>query len=294
MTQDKRKELQNWRAKRLPEDPPLGVDAEEISRLPAEGRFGTIEERWAQPALAVRTNRANLSQARGLRFKPLSGAVYPPSKQPPPMGHGPTDENFALAHVHGAGGKNARGSMVALKNGAVVYFAGAVVVVRRPGREGERQHFYRGHDDVITSIAVHPEGKIVATGQGGSKPSVHIWDSDTGKEICRTPPFHEGRISCVSFSQDGQQLFTVGEDKFHTVAAWAWQGMHQGKLNYSEKEGDQILENRVDREASATRGWFLKPHDVSTQSVSPQLDLFSGMLAKRLIVRYYKDAGCAC
>ena len=53
----KRKQLQEWRMGRLPEDPPIGVDAEEISQLPAEGRWDTKEKRWAQPALAVRTNR---------------------------------------------------------------------------------------------------------------------------------------------------------------------------------------------------------------------------------------------
>jgi WD40 repeat protein len=254
---ERRKELQTWRTKRLPEDPPIGIDAEEISELPAKGRFDTMEKRWAQPALQVRTNQQQQnSQARGVRFKPLQGVVFPPSKQPPPMEHGPTDQQFGLSHVHGAGGSNARGSMVSLKDGRVAYFVGAVAVVHRPGDPEQQQHFFRGHDAEITCIASHPEGKLVATGQGQgqSGPTVCVWDSESGKELCHLPPFHEGKIICVSFSADGQHLFTVGDDQFHTVAVWAWKGLHAGQQQ-------QSMQNP---------GWSLKPHE-NPHKESPRL-----------------------
>ncbi len=260
----KRKDLQQWRSKRLPEERPIGVDAEEISELPAQGHFGTTEKRWAQPALQVRTNKSQQANVRGVQFKPLQNVVFPPSKQPPPTVHGPVDQHFDLAHVHGAGGVNARASIVSLAGGRVAYFVGAVAVVQSPSPTAsnqqphtagsEQQRFFRGHDAPISCIAVHPEGKLVATGQeqSGSGPRVCVWDSETGRELCHTPPFHEGKIVCVTFSSDGQYLFTVGDDQFHTVGVWAWEGLHQGQMAYQRKQGIQVGHNP---------GWGIKPHD---------------------------------
>ena len=255
----KRKELQQWRSKRLPEERPIGIDAEEISELPAHGHFDTMEKRWAQPALQVRTNQNQQASVRGVQFKPLQGAVFPPSKQPPPMAHGPVDQQFSLLHVHGAGGAHSRASIVSLADGSVAYFVGAVGVVQPSSptditgnqQPAEKQRFFRGHDAAITCIAVHPEGKLIATGQeqGGSGATVCIWDTETGRECCHLPPFHEGKIVCLSFSCDGQHLFTVGDDQFHTVGAWAWEGLHQGKMAFRT------------REQQASPGWAIKPHE---------------------------------
>jgi len=42
------------------------------------------------------------------------------------------------------------------------------------------------HNDDVTAIAFHPDGKYVATGglqPKGEKPYIHIWDSTTMKEV---------------------------------------------------------------------------------------------------------------
>ena len=93
-------------------------------------------------------------------------------------------------------------------HGSAVYFAGAVAVVHE--LQGNRQHFFRGHGtNQITSLARHPAGEIFATGQGGAKPTVCIWNSVNRVELARLPSFHEGRIACMAFSTDGNLLMTV-------------------------------------------------------------------------------------
>ena len=38
------------------------------------------------------------------------------------------------------------------------------------------QSFHMSHKDDIMSIAVHPNGKIVATGEIGPKPLISVWN----------------------------------------------------------------------------------------------------------------------
>ena len=40
------------------------------------------------------------------------------------------------------------------------------------------------HKDDIMSIDVSTDRKLVATGQVGKAPSVHIWDAETGESKC--------------------------------------------------------------------------------------------------------------
>ena len=44
-----------------------------------------------------------------------------------------------------------------------------------PDRHAQR--FFRHHDDDVVSLAVHPDGRHVATGQCGRNPAVLVWDA---------------------------------------------------------------------------------------------------------------------
>lgn len=70
------------------------------------------------------------------------------------------------------------------------------------------------HDQAVTSVAVSPDGKTLATINSNgrtmsSKNSVKLWDMATGKELATFPGHKDGTIS-LAFSPDGKLLATGG------------------------------------------------------------------------------------
>ena len=113
-----------------------------------------------------------------------------------------------------------------------VYALGALGVVYDAARDA--QHFFRGHDDEILSLAVHPSGRWAATGQAGRAPCAVVWETATGKEVARLrhPPGDVGVIAVAFGPGDGDaspgsvpaRLVTVASDAKHTVRVWDWGG----------------------------------------------------------------------
>jgi RNA polymerase sigma factor (sigma-70 family) len=71
-----------------------------------------------------------------------------------------------------------------------------------------------GHTAAITSLAVSPDGSIIAS-TGGDR-TLRLWDTATGKEIKRLPDSTAG-IEAVAFSPDGKRLASAGHG---TVKLW--------------------------------------------------------------------------
>ena len=75
----------------------------------------------------------------------------------------------------------------------------------------------------MTAIALHPNGRIVATGERGRVPKILVWDVATCQTLCTIRGFHERGISQLSFSTSGDVLITIGMDEYNTVALYDWQ-----------------------------------------------------------------------
>lgn len=72
-----------------------------------------------------------------------------------------------------------------------------------------------GHRNNVVTVAISPDGKILATGSWDKR--VMLWNHDTGRWL-RTLDGHQGAVHCVAFSPDGRQLASGSTDS--TVRLW--------------------------------------------------------------------------
>lgn len=87
------------------------------------------------------------------------------------------DATLELEYVHGFRCHDVRNNLRYTADGKLAYCCAGVAVIMDPS-DNTQQHFM-DHTDDIHSIAMHPEGKICATGQIGPKPRLCIWDTTT-------------------------------------------------------------------------------------------------------------------
>ena len=73
----------------------------------------------------------------------------------------------------------------------------------------------RGHEDNVLALAIHPDGRLLASGSQDS--TVRIWHLSSGAELhCLRE--HRGSVNAVAFSPHGRFLATCSHDK--TVRLW--------------------------------------------------------------------------
>jgi WD40 repeat protein len=75
-----------------------------------------------------------------------------------------------------------------------------------------------GHTAMVTSIAVSPDGRLVASGSDDR--SIRLWnvDGSGGLNWVRTLIGHSDKVTTLAFSRDGRWLASSGED--HQVIVW--------------------------------------------------------------------------
>ena len=87
--------------------------------------------------------------------------------------------SLQLEHAYGYRGHDCRNNLLYTAEGHIVYMVAAIGVVYH--KDGHAQQFYSMHTDDIISIAMHPDKRIVATGQVGKVPLI---------QVCATLPTH--------------------------------------------------------------------------------------------------------
>lgn len=89
-------------------------------------------------------------------------------------------------------------------------------------KETEQRH-YEAHKNKISSIAVHPDKKIIATGEASSISWIHFWDFRTLQTLKKIRTLHNGGIVNMVFSYDGKYIASVGMNNDFNVQIADWE-----------------------------------------------------------------------
>jgi WD40 repeat protein len=167
-----------------------------------------------------------------------------------------------------------RGSVNALvfsKDGQDLFAAGGEAGLLGEVRQwhvadGSLVRTFQGHKDAIYSVALSPDGQIMATGSYDQK--IKLWNTQTGTEI-RTLSGHNGAIFDLAFRPDGRILASGSADR--TVKLWEIAtGERRDTLSQSLKEiytlafspnGERLLAAGAD---NRIRIWSISPDALET------------------------------
>jgi WD40 repeat protein/predicted Ser/Thr protein kinase len=73
------------------------------------------------------------------------------------------------------------------------------------------------HDYGLTTLAVSPDGRFLASGSGFEDPSIRVWDADTGRMLVRLDG-HTAWVCHLEFSKNGRTLISSATDQ--TIRLW--------------------------------------------------------------------------
>ncbi|HVV02284.1 MAG TPA: c-type cytochrome domain-containing protein [Verrucomicrobiae bacterium] len=128
-------------------------------------------------------------------------------------------ENFNLVRRL-AGQQGNVNALVFSSDGKTLFAAGG-----QPGWGGETRRWnvidgkllgvMHGHSDAVYSVALSPDGKVLATGSYDQK--IKLWEAATGKEL-KTLSGHNGCVYALAFRPDGKVLASASADR--TVKLW--------------------------------------------------------------------------
>ena len=154
-------------------------------------------------------------------IKPWIADVQRPITAPEELDFSVPDEGLKLQWIYGMRVGDIRGNLRYTVDGDIVYPAASAVVLYTKAKH--RQRYFMDHRQEVVSIAMHPNGDIVATGEVGEHPAIMLWDVRKMKQIQTMSSVLEEAVSLLSFSPDGKRLACIGHDEFHSLVVYEWE-----------------------------------------------------------------------
>ncbi|OWZ12439.1 Echinoderm microtubule-associated protein [Phytophthora megakarya] len=148
------------------------------------------------------------------------------------------DDDLCLEFIYGLnpGATGSRNIFYADDAWEIVYAAGACGVVYNTKTQTQLLNYNSeaGHHSVISALAVHPKGDLVASGEClvtapwvssmERAPEIVIWDANSGSTIFRVVSKHRPGILLLEFSPDGHRLASIGMEADHTLVIYMISG----------------------------------------------------------------------
>ena len=134
-----------------------------------------------------------------------------------------TPQTFQMEWVYGYNAHTSRHNLYYVEKGNITYAAGAVCIIQDVLQK--TQKYFTMHTDLVTCLKVFhtsPGVSIVASGEYGRRPAVHIWDSGSRDLICTIQGFHRRGIRHIDMSPDHTKIVIMGSDKYHSVTVDHW------------------------------------------------------------------------
>ena len=135
--------------------------------------------------------------------------------------HTTPENDLQLDFAYGYRGHDTRSNAVYNARGRIVYATAATGVVY--DSDEHVQDFFTFHGDDILSLAMHPDGDIIATAQAGRDPVICVWSSKTCDILAELRGFHQRAVVSLSFDATGKFLASVGLDDEHSIAVYDWE-----------------------------------------------------------------------
>ena len=157
--------------------------------------------------------------------------VLPRPRWPHALSDEAPDQDLSLSYVHGYRGFDLRNNIAYTADGAVAYPAAALGVLTAPvgsaahdgSSKAPSQKFFGGHTDDVLTVAMHPDGVHIATGQIGKDPAIHVWSSTNMEPVATLRGVVKRAVAALQFSPDGKFLAAVGRDEYNSVSIYNWQ-----------------------------------------------------------------------
>lgn len=121
----------------------------------------------------------------------------------------------SLEWVHGYRARDSKNNLAIMADGSVAYHAAAVGILYDKNTHSQR-HFI-AHQDDITAMAFHPDGKRIVTGEIGPRPLICLWDAMTNEEVVKVNSKLKKGIQSLSFSPSGKYFVAVAIDINHHI-----------------------------------------------------------------------------
>lgn len=136
----------------------------------------------------------------------------------------PLTSSLQLQFVYGARTGDCRAGVRLTASGELAFHSASLVVLYDPHRHAQR--FLRGHDGEVRCLALHPTGRVLASGQAaGGRAEICTWVLDATEPTLILSGAHPAGVAALAFSAgpSGDRLASLGCDAEHTVAVWDWQ-----------------------------------------------------------------------
>jgi microtubule-associated protein-like 6 len=130
------------------------------------------------------------------------------------------DASLKMEWVYGFEAIDVHNSVYYLYQGDVIYTVGRYAVMY--SLINDTQRIFTGHKDDITCLAVHPNGKHVATVDCEDNSNLLVWNSTDHSIQYAEKILKSHGASDVVFSLDGKLVCVVSTDIHHTVSVHNW------------------------------------------------------------------------